>query len=313
MKNRPWLVLGVKIIAFLALIVIIDWVIGKSFDVLEDRIYAKDPQLEPTNYMVKDLESDIVIVGASTASRHYIPSMIEDSLNMSAYNCGFDGTPFVVQNALLNLMLDRYTPKVIIWEMEGLEMEEDKEIQFLYYLYPYYDSDARVRVAVDGKDRYQRFRMLSKTYRHNSKILTELNDLFSTELRATQLTLKGYKPLDDKGDHYPTRIHKAYGNTLDTNYVTMLENTIVRCKESGMTLVLTTSPRFINDYDEIESTPSYTTIVQVAQKYSIPHLDFFELYSNDSTLFYDNAHLNDNGTRQYMGVFIPALKEIIIY
>lgn len=311
MKKNQWYVFGAKVIAFIILVFALDIIIGKAFDKLEKSRYAKDPKLIPTKYMVSDLESEVVIVGASTASCHYIPSIMEDSLSMSVFNCGFDGTPFIVQNALLNLMLDRYNPKLIIWEMEGLELEEDHNLQFVQYLYPYYDQSSQVREVVNSKDYYQKYRMLSKTYRHNSKLLTEVKDLFSTGPRDAQLTLKGYKPLITSGNKYPTRIHKWYGNTLDSTYLASLETTIDRCQKAGIPLVFSTSPRYINDYEEIKNSPSYSNIVSISKKYNIPHLDYFELFSNDSTQFYDNAHLNANGAQNYMSVFIPALKEII--
>lgn len=312
MKRNPWYVFWAKVVGVSILLIALDIIFGRSFDELENRIYAKDSRLIPTRYMVSDLESDVVIVGASTASCHYIPSVMEDSLSLSVYNCGFDGTPFVVQNALLNLMLDRFKPQLIIWEMEGLDLEEDNNIQFVQYLYPYYDKSSLVREVVNSKDQFQKYRMLSKTYRHNSKLLTEVKDLFSLGPRDSQMSLKGYKPLTNTGK-YPDKIHKWYGNTLDSSYVAYLENTIIRCKREGIPLVFSTSPRYINDYEEIKNSKSYSSLIGISKKYEIPHLDFFELYTNDSTLFKDNAHLNACGAQQYMSVFIPALKKAISY
>ena len=313
MKNRLWYRLGVKTIVFIVCVIAVDFIIGKFFDVLGDRIYDKDPKATPSDYMVKNMESDVVVLGASIASRHYIPSMIEDSLLLSAYNCGFDGTPFVVQNSLLNLMLDRYKPKVIVWEIGEVSMETEKDIKHIAYLYPYYDKNKQARAIVDGTDRFQRFRMLSKTYRHNSEVLNELKTLLGPAPRESQLSLKGYMPLDTTGYIFPTKIHKKFANTLDTNKVVLLESTIIRCKESNVPIVFSSSPRYIENYDEIKASHSYRALIDVANKYDVPFLDFYELYSNDSTLFKDNAHMNDKGARKYMGVFIPALKHLCNY
>lgn len=311
MKNKSWYILGAKTIVFLILVVIVDLIIGKAFDVLENRIYAKDPKAMPSEYMVRDIDADVVVLGASVASRHYIPSMIEDSLKMSAYNCGVDGTPFIIQNSLLNLMLDRYNPKVVVWEIGELSMEKGALIQHLDYLYPYYDKNQQAREIVDGTDRFQKYKMLSKTYRHNSNVLNEVKTLVSSSPRESQLSLKGYMPLDTTGYLFPTKIHQNMANDLDVSKIELLKTTLKRCKEANVLMVFSFSPQYIDNYDEIKSSRSYLALKETANEYGVTILNYSNLYSNDSTLFKDNAHMNDNGAKLYMGVFAPALNNII--
>lgn len=311
--KKSWYFLGVKVLAFIVCVFVVDAILGKSFELLEGRIYKKNPLSMPSHHMVKDIDADVIILGASIASRHYIPSLIEDSLHVSAYNCGFDGTPFVVQNSLLNLMLDRYKPHTIIWEIGEVSMENDGDIKHLSYLYPYYDTNEQARNVVNGVDKFQRIRMLSKTYRYNSVALNELKTLLGSKPRESELSLKGYMPLDTAGYIYPTKIIKPYENTIDTSKVILLENTIERCKESNVQLIISSSPRYISNYDEIKNSRSYKAILGLVNKYDIPFFDYYELFSEEPQLFKDNAHMNDNGTRKYMSVFIPALKSIYNY
>jgi len=44
-----------------------------------------------TTYAINGVRSDILILGSSRATHHYNPSIIEDSLKMSAFNGGRDG------------------------------------------------------------------------------------------------------------------------------------------------------------------------------------------------------------------------------
>ena len=214
MKNKSWYSFGVKTVVFIIVVVMVDIIIGKSFDVLGNQIYNKDPKATPSDYMVKTLESDIIILGASTALCHYNPSIIEDSLKMSTYNCGSDGTPFLVQNSLLNLMLDRYQPKVVVWEIGETSMEIEKETNHTGLLYPYYDKSKQVREIVDDVDCFQKYRMLSHTYRYNSKLLDELKNLMYSHSGESRKELKGYLPLDTTGYTFPSKIIKKYENIL---------------------------------------------------------------------------------------------------
>lgn len=311
MKKSSWLSFIGKTVVFLLCVFVVDIIIGKVFDSFENYIYARNPKSMKSDYMVKSLQSDIIVLGASIASHHYIPTIIEDSLNMSVYNCGFDGMSFISQNSLLNLMLDRYKPKVIVWEIGEISLEVEKETEQLNCLYPYYDTNPQVRETVNATDVFQRCRMMSKTYRHNSSILNDVKNLLFLNPVVNKIDLKGYSPLDTTGYLFPSKIRKKYENTLDDNKLNLLEKTITRCKNINVNLVFSSSPRFIENYDEIKSSKSNRAIIGIADKYEIPIIDFYEIYSNDSTLFKDNAHMNDNGTRMYMGVFIPALKKVL--
>lgn len=309
--KKPWYRFGVKTIAFLVSVIIVDMIIGKSFDVLRDLDYKKNPQSRPSDYMVKSVESNVVIVGSSLASCHYIPAKIEDGIGLSTYNCGMDGTGFLVQNSLLNLMLDRYQPKVIVWEVGETSMESGDDFSDFQHLYPYYDSSKQVKDIVNHNNRIGGIKLLSKTYRHNSCMLDYLKGLLTSTSSLSKLELKGYLPLDTTGYVFPTKIHKAYGNTLDSYKTNLLEQTIARCKDSNVCLVIPSSPRYINNYDEIKATHSYQAITEIAKRYDVPILDFFNVFSNDSTMFKDNAHLNCRGAGHYMDVFVRELKRNI--
>lgn len=306
-----WFRFGVKIVVFLLIAIFVDLIIGKTFDVMGNRIYAKNPKATPSDYMVKTLESDIIIIGASTALCHYIPSIIEDSLKMSTYNCGSDGTPFLVQNSLLNLLLDRYQPKVVIWEIGETSMEIEKETKHLGFLYPYYDKSKQVREMVDDIDCFQKYRMLSKTYRYNSKIIDKIKSLLSSHPSESKTDLKGYLPLDTTGYTFPSKIVKQYENSLDKKKIDLLGLTLKRCKDLNVQIVFSFSPKYLENYDEIKSSLSCQALFDIANQYEVPVLDFYTLFSDKPTLFKDNAHLNDNGAKKYMGVFTPALKKVV--
>lgn len=70
-----------------------------------------------TYFSLYDVESPVVVVGSSRASHHYVTKIIEDTLGVPAYNVARDGCFFSYNCCVVNSILDRYSPKMIIWEM----------------------------------------------------------------------------------------------------------------------------------------------------------------------------------------------------
>ena len=70
-------------------------------------------------YAIEKEKADVVVFGASRAYRHYVPDIIEDSLKMSCYNTGNYGHTILYSYATLKVILKRYTPKLIILDVEA--------------------------------------------------------------------------------------------------------------------------------------------------------------------------------------------------
>ena len=79
----------IKILVFAVLMLAVDMSIGKVFAILQDR--APYGNWQRFRYINDEMRDDILIMGSSRASHHYVPKIIEDSLGMSCYNCGVDG------------------------------------------------------------------------------------------------------------------------------------------------------------------------------------------------------------------------------
>ncbi len=85
------------------------------------------------------VNSDVVIYGSSRAWVHIDPQMIEDKLNLSAFNLGLDGHNFWLQY-LRHKILIEYNPhpKTIILSVDVFSLEKRKDLfnadQFLPYM-----------------------------------------------------------------------------------------------------------------------------------------------------------------------------------
>lgn len=314
MKNPYIIVLG-KVLLFVVVFILLDNIIGIGFNRLRQFAFEKNylsVQFK-TEYCIEKATNDVFIIGSSTGSHHYNTRQIEDSTGLSVYNFAQDGCFFLFQNTLINLLLDRYSPKTIIWEIGesclSNDLDKPSEYQSINDIYPWYNHPYVKRI-VNDKDNFQRFRMLIKSYIYNSKLI---DYLYLSFVNRNDNSQKGYIPIEpssfaktDKGMDYYNNL-----NIVPEN-VELLNNTLKRCNEKGVQVIITSSPRYYGNF--IKQTCYYQALMELLKQNDIDYLDFFnvEPFCNDSTLFKDNDHMNKIGTNIYMEMFIPKLKKVLI-
>ena len=307
-----------KVLLFACTIILVDWVSGFAFDLIQHYAFERDPARFEVRamYAIEKAVSELDIIGASDASHTYISNMITDSIGLKTYNYGKDGSFFIYQNCLINLMLQNHTPKAIIWEIGKGKLslnENDKVTEWrrIQDFYPYYKDNNYCKKLINKRDRYQRLYMLSGLYRHNSGILSMLEPFVTHNL--TDNSLGGYLPLPNKGYSYPTfQDRKTAEDNIDTMKVNLLKETLDKCANKGVKVIFCFSPQY--SYDVDEGTAQHKELMKISEKYQIPVIDYRqnEYFMQDSTFFKDNRHLNDKGAHIYMRYLIPELKHILI-
>lgn len=299
-----------KLLLFVVAFIIIDQLSNIIFEKLNDKAFEKNELSYDmgVRYCVEEATPDIAIIGSSTCNHHYIPKQIKDSLGLSVYNFGRDGSYLYYQNVLINLILDRYSPKVIIWEIgeSCLSISHDKksEYQNIKEFYQWY-SRQYVKDIVDAKDNYQWVRMLSHGYRNNSDLYKYIRLCYKND---NQFDL-GYVPLPTNSFVWGNDIKVEDGT--DPQKLELLKATLQRAKNNNVLLIMTSSPRLFDD--EIKEKKCYQDLRKLADDYQIDFLDYYNVspFINDTTLFKDRVHLNHEGTEKYMEVFIPELKMVL--
>lgn len=310
-----------KLILLALVLLIADFAVGK----LDDYVFHLDSNSNPdyiTNLIKMD--DDMIIIGSSTASHHYIPTRIQDSLGLTVYNAGLDGAFFIFQNCAINYLVQQNPPRYILWEIDedclSDNMPQSREYQKMQELYPYYNNNY-IHNAIDGRDEWQKYRMLSKIYRDNSSMVNDvkigilsLTHRLSRASTVFQDSIKGYKPLPSTGYDYPELETLKVDEYVNPMKIEILKNTIHSCKKSGVKIIFTSSPRHYNA--DLLSLQQARKLKQIASEEEIPYLIFYNYFplAGKSSFFKDNDHLNSNGTEAYMDVFIPALKrELLCY
>src|SRR5437763_4571920 len=120
----------------LVIIIIFDQVLG----VWLHHMYFKQtagPNAETTFTFTK-MHDDAIILGSSRGRRNYNPQMVADSLGISCYNAGHDGQTIFYEEAIIRMALSRYTPKLVIIDLNPEEMYyKDIHYDRLNVLAPY--------------------------------------------------------------------------------------------------------------------------------------------------------------------------------
>lgn len=300
---------------FVAALVAVDQIGGRALDYLSDRLYAAHPTDDKTFYTANAVDADIVIMGASNATGSYISKQIADSTDMTCFNAAILGRFADYQCCLLRLLLRHHKPKYLLWEIGEFAFSDyfaDMDYNGAVDIYPYYDKDDYVRSYIDRKDQWQRLRMLSRLYRHNSKLMDYLSLMHSQNSDS----LLGYEPLPSTGYEYPeykeeTRTVEEYEASFSQARYETIKRTIDYCHKQGVKVIITSSPRYVKD--SIKEGLMYKKMCELADECRCPYIEFLddERFTKDNTLFYDAGHLNSQGAEKYMKIFIPKLKEII--
>lgn len=304
---KDWYKLIIKFIAFVALVLLVDFGMGKMFVLAKDIGLAKHPEdmWLKTSYAIENVRSDVIIIGSSTAVHHYIPSLIEERTGLSTYNCGQDGCFFLYNACTINAILERFNPKVIIWDLNPkslLDTDEGDEYQNMRYLSYYYDNDTVVQEYVNKRDTRIPIYYLLNGFKYNSHFVYA----FYPIIHNTP-TQKGYIPLGyDKGAFYENN-RVSYNGDWVKDELSVLKYTINNCKSKGVKLIIVTSPYFaLYDNSVKEKCDEFSTMMN---NQDVLYFNFLykEPFVNDSTLFRDNAHLNTKGAELMTVTLIPAI------
>lgn len=312
MKKESFLGFIVNVVMVALSLLVMDRLIGAIFAKMKDIGLATNPESIwlKTPFTVESVKTDILVIGSSKASHHYVSNMLEESLGMTTYNCGQDGCFFLYQNCIMNMILDRYVPKIIIWDIQPesfVEIDKSRQYQNFRYLTPYYNKNLWAKSFVDGESRKMPYRMHSRMFGYNSMLFKYLYPIFV----RTSPSCKGYIPLADDGDRYPDIMYEkeeGFTTTVDIEYLALLDSTLKRCKEKGAEVRIYISPVFSEKVKLMKDAESSICEIAIRNGVSCSNFHSAEVFMTDATLFKDASHLNENGAELYTQMVIESFK-----
>ena len=150
-----------KLLVLFITLVFFDFIIGSLLNIF---YFKQESGLQyRTTYSIEKTTADLLIFGSSTANHNYHPGIFQNRLNMSYYNVGRDGKSIFYHYAVLEAVLKRYTPKMIIYDFDEHEFSKDQEsYDRLSSFLPYYKKHPEIRSIVDLKSPYEKYKTTVK-------------------------------------------------------------------------------------------------------------------------------------------------------
>jgi hypothetical protein len=287
-----------KLLVFLAILFLLDFSIGS---ILKYGYYEQDSGLlYRATYAIDSTKAEILIFGSSTANHHYSPIAFENRTHLSFYNTGRDGNTIFYNYSILQGALRRYSPKIVILDLNRGEFKENPEsYDRISSLLPYYNDHPKIRSIIQLKSPYEKYKLLSKIYPFNSMLFTIA--VGTTEYNKSREYIndkKGYVPLNKVWKREMTTDTSDVKYELDSNKINIFKSFITDCIKSNAKLYIFISPVF-EKYTYKDS--SIEVAQKIASEFKIPFYNFSSdtSFLNHNELFADILHLNNKGAKIY--------------
>ncbi len=284
-----------KLCVFIFLFFAIDFCVG----VLLNKIYYKvnSGTISKANYGFKFCKEDILIFGASEVAHHFISNEIADSLHLSCYNLGMDGYTITYQYPLLQTIVSRYSPKVIMIstsQLSGKMIEPS-------LMYPYYNSSSSVREVLDKADVYNKYKLKLNSYIFNSLLLGIIDGIL-----AKAPATNGYIALYGKAKFLSlnTNPSEIKATTESINYFASF---LKLAKSTGALVYVFSSPKYQINHKKSDS----VLVKSICDRNGVKYINYLTdtSFIKHPELFKDGVHLNNDGAEIFTKKIIDLIKK----
>ncbi len=297
----------INILLFFAIVAAIDYGVGILGDYLQT--HAKGGGTRVFNDLVMKDTHDVVILGSSRAHHHYDTPFLSDTLGMDIYNAGYDGNGVVLAYGLLELMFERYQPKLIVFDVEPtfdiyVYPNDNNHKRYISSLKPYYRNKTVKALIRDVSDE-EWYKVQSGMIRYNSNLVSMAIENVLT--RATNQA--GYLPLHGKyeGDYISeSKVNEEL--EIDSFKLKYVEKMLVSSINQKVPIIMVASPK----YGAVSSN-RLDPVKEICKKYSVPFIDYYadSIFMQHKEWFKEPMHLNETGAREFSKRVIEIIKNNI--
>lgn len=282
--------MAIALVGFCVCFLVLDFGVGTFFDWAIKQLPSEGERVAKSEYVINKVDADFLVIGSSRAQAHYDSKVLCDSFSeMSVFNAGVDGQLFYYINTSLNCILDRYSPKIVVWDFQ-LKDFVDNTSENLSLLYPSYYKNEYIKHVLDDQDASLKFTLWINSYKYNGTAGRILRTI-----KAKDKGLLGFSPHKTDKSRLLTIEHvNAEEKAIVADKVIEIEKTLVKAKAKGVKIILAVSP-YLEQIDGIS--PTLKVLRDMSEKYGCLLLDYSqnEAFTGNVTKFYDVGHLNDEG------------------
>ncbi len=294
-----------RIAAFFVIISALDLVFGEVLYYLQSSEAGGRSGAE--YFVCKESCQDVLIMGSSRASHHYVPEILSQRLGMSCFNAGQDGNGIILQYGRWKMINKRYVPKLIIYDINpSFDLAINDNMTYIDRLKPFC-NDKDVRYYLESLFPLEGIKLFSKMYCYNYKFIEIIADCFH---KSDYMKASGYIPLygvirKELLDS-SSREREVLSIVEDSTKVFYLEQLVKEANSMGTKIVFSLSPSWQGGQYNPEV---YETVRALALKYSIPFFEFTDDdFCENPDYFKDSSHLNDKGARLFSEEFASWLR-----
>lgn len=292
----------INILIVASIVFVLDFSIGNTLK----HFYFKQKSGKYCNitHALEQTTADIIVCGDSRAQHHYVPSIFEDSLNMSYFNTGQDNLGAFYQLAIVKSILKRHKPKMIILDCPSDLCQDQSDYDKLSILLPYYDSHPELRDIIELKSPFEKLKLLSKIYPFNSLALKLLRNCRNK--KNAKEDCKGFSPWPErKTVDIDTAVNIPY-LLVDTNKVNAFKETIALAKQQNIKLFAVYSPIYVV-YDRYKD---FEIFEDICSNEGIPYFDYSKdrVFIGNKEYFSDVLHLNLKGATIFSKQVVDRVK-----
>ena len=286
------------------MLVVADYSIGLLLrKVLES---SPDGRYFKADYSLNKCNEDIIILGSSRAETNYAPFVFKESLKMSCWNTGRGGQTLPFWCAMEKGILARYTPKIVVVNVESEFLSENLKEGFerAGFLRPFYYENSEIRPIVNRISSFEKFYLFSNIYAYNSSFYYLLRPYVLEDLDGRKED-NGWKARENM-IHTEKIELDILNSSRSINQETreLFEEFISDLKKSGSKVFVVISP----DYGKLAVSTS--TIEFITKMNGITVLNFANNpgFSGNAKYFSDENHLNVEGAVKYSELVCNAIK-----
>ncbi len=294
----------VNILVFFAIIAVIDFVVGHLGNYLTSHVKSGDTK-RTYDLAIKDCH-DVLIFGSSRARHHYDAPFLSDKLCLDVYNAGYDGNGVVLAYGLLEMILERYEPKLILYDVEpSFDIDfyeaDNNHKRYITRLKPYYKHKAVGDIIADVSTE-EWYKVHSGMMRYNMSLLTMYLDNFRPSLDSGN----GFSPLYGEYD----REIKTNGikSDLDQFKLKYIENIIILAKSRHIPIVFVASPK----YGKVSS-EEIKPVIDICKNNNVLFLNYYDdtVFMQHREWFKEPMHLNERGAKEFSSIIAKVTSEIL--
>jgi hypothetical protein len=261
-----------------------------------------------------DRHPDVAILGSSRAVYHYAADTLQRRLGASVYNFGRSGQSSpLFHRAMAEMLLAEHPPRLAVLEVDAATLSGPDDLGRLSVLLPYWRHYPAVKEVVLRRSRFERIKLLSRTYSYNSLAL----NMAWQRLRPQSETRLGFRARHGTagaGDGEALPVDTG-GTGLDRVKARNFACMVTSLRRHGVRVVAVRSPRLLaSGADRAEAVATHRLLAGALAGLRVPFVDFAATPApefGDPLLFSDRDHLNEEGATRFTRLVADSLRPFL--